>query len=101
MIGQEFEVWICPECKGSIYVDGRGDDLALKMNRDLKFQPTFERDVCQRCSTPAKRIHRKRYIARVVREWETPRPQMTEAQYFQYMEETRQEGEKRRAREGH
>lgn len=86
MIGLEFEVWVCPSCKGCTALPStEGRDLTVEMNLNLKKDDvTISRATCQICG-----VERKRYIAKVIRSWELPRPQMSESEYFAYMEEQR------------
>ena len=102
MIGTEFEVWVCPECKQCFASAGtQGLDLTTEFNKDIKSNPTIPRSQCQRCSTPSKPVQRVRCIARVIRPWELPRPEMTEEDYYRFTDEQRAKGEARRAGPGH
>src|SRR5215831_7824683 len=98
MIGTEFEVWVCPECKGCTALPSiRGIDLKQQMNLDLKGDPTFDRAVCQNCSVPeaGKFVWRELHIAVVLRKVEPPEhfPKITEAEYFTYIEQQRRRAE--------
>lgn len=98
VIGTEFEVWVCPECKDCYAApSSQGVDLTIQMNRDIKSKVTFSRGRCQRCSTPNKEVMRVRYIAKVDRLWELPRPNISETDYYRFMDEQAKKGEQHRA----